>query len=241
MNLEELRITLANAIRKSEFAGKSYFTGGCVRDSLLGRERQSLDVDIAVQLPQGGIRLAQHLKQRSGIVVHDIFPAFGTAKASLEEIQLEFVMTRSERYQPGKRHPKVDFADLHADAQRRDFSINALYQEILSGGVLDPCGQGLADLKDRTIRSIRDPGTAFEEDPLRILRALRFAVLLEFRIEANTYAAITEKKETLSRLSHKRCADEVSRLLSSGEQALHKFKQLLIQTGIDPILSPKLG
>jgi poly(A) polymerase len=241
MNLEELRLELAAAIRGSEFAGKTFFTGGCIRDRLLARPRPSLDLDLAVELPQGGIRLAQHLKRSDLIVIHQVFPAFGTAKATLGEAVLEFVMTRRERYQPGKRHPRVDFADLHQDALRRDFTVNALYQELLSGGIIDPCGQGQADLAERVIRSVRDPLSAFREDPLRILRALRFAAQLGFGIEPHTLSALSSVRDAVSGLSRKRCQDELARLALSGPDAEARFRELSRRTGVDGVLAARLG
>ncbi|HPH94203.1 MAG TPA: CCA tRNA nucleotidyltransferase, partial [Candidatus Cloacimonas sp.] len=126
MNLNELRLFLWELIQNSEFADKSYFAGGCVRDFILNPYATiKSDVDICVELPEGGIALAQYLQNRlqpSELVIHK---SFGTASLHYKNLQLEFVATRKEQYFAGNRYPKVEFGTLTDDVLRRDFTINA--------------------------------------------------------------------------------------------------------------------
>ncbi len=241
MKLEELRQLLAKATRETQFAGRCYFAGGCVRDQLLERVGALLDADIAVELPAGGIALARFLAQKLGLTEPRTHPAFGTAKLELKGVPLEFVMTRSERYLPGNRFPRVRFAPLSDDSRRRDFTVNALYQRIGDAAILDPCALGLKDLQNRLIRCVRDPRKSFQEDPLRLLRALRFAAVLDFDLEPQTYAAIGDLAPLASRLSRARCQSEIERLKSvASPLQLERWENLAQDTGIREILSNKI-
>jgi len=233
VKLEELRLQLAAAIQNTKFDGNCYFAGGCVRDQLLGRSDQVLDADIAVELPRGGIALACWLAQKFDLPQPKTHPSFGTAKLALGGIELEFVMTRSEIYQPGNRFPRVKFASLEDDCRRRDFTVNALYQRISDAEILDPCSQGLEDLQNRLIRCVRDPQASFREDPLRLLRALRFAAVLDFELEAQTLAAITDLAPLVKQLSRVRQHNEQERLNSvATPQQLERWAALARSTGI---------
>lgn len=241
MNLVELRLLLAESIQGTDFAACTYFAGGCLRDELLGRQVAQLDADIAVELHQGGIRLARYLQQLLPTSEPEIHRGFGTASSRYEDVQLDFVMTRSESYPPGSRHPRVKFANLEQDCQRRDFTVNALYQELLSGKILDPCERGLQDLKLRLIRTVREPGQSFAEDPLRMLRALRFAVVLGLELEPAALAAIRQNAHLTATLSRRRCRNELDRLLAktdaSGKQ---QWLNLLEHTGLRPYLESRV-
>ncbi|MCB5224104.1 MAG: CCA tRNA nucleotidyltransferase [Candidatus Cloacimonadaceae bacterium] len=212
MKLEELRQNLADAICGSRFETKTYFVGGCVRNQLLRRPIQLSDVDIAVELPDGGIALANFLAEKEGLSQPKTHPDFGTASMEYLGIQLEFVMTRGEHYRPGSRFPEVRFATLVEDCLRRDFTVNALYMKIVDGTILDPDGRGLRDLEKRLLRSIREPRKSFQEDPLRILRALRFAAVLDLEIEKQTWEALRESASLIQNLSQNNIQDEMKRM-----------------------------
>jgi tRNA nucleotidyltransferase/poly(A) polymerase len=242
VRLEELRLLLAEAIRGTRFAGRAYFAGGCVRDLLLGRDATLIDADIAVELPHGGIALALYLCERFAAGKPEIHKSFGTAKLELEGVQLEFVMTRAEVYTPGSRHPRVRFADLRGDCLRRDFTVNALYMEIMEGTVLDPCGMGRQDLKAGIIRSVREPGLSFREDPLRMLRALRFSAVLDLEVNADDMDAIRDNASLISSLSRRRCLSELDRLeqnASPGQK--QRWETLLAESGAGKYLREKLS
>lgn len=237
MKLEELRLKLATAIQSTKFEGNCYFAGGCVRDQLLGRSDQVLDADIAVELPRGGIALARFLARAFSLPEPKTHPSFGTAKLALKGIDLEFVMTRSELYQSGSRFPRVKFAPLSDDCRRRDFTVNALYQRISDAEILDPCALGLADLQNRLIRCVRDPQASFQEDPLRLLRALRFAAVLDFGLEAQTLDAIKDLAPLVRQLSRARKQNEQERLNSvATPQQLKRWTALARSTGMDQYL-----
>ncbi len=238
MTLEGLRLRLAECIRGTEFAGRTWFAGGCVRDELLGLQQRLQDADLAVELPEGGLRLAKLLRDRLPTPEPDMEQGFGTASARFGELRLDYVMTRSEAYCAGSRHPRVRFAPLAKDCQRRDFTINALYLEIMEGGVIDPCGRGLYDLRQKILRCVQDPQKSMLEDPLRILRALRFAVLLDLEIEAETISAIEANAPLCATLSRRRCRDELQKLRSAASPAAYaRWLSMLEDTGVLPYLS----
>lgn len=241
MKIDELRLLLAEKIQGTDFAGKAYFAGGSVRDHILGRETANPDVDIAVELPKGGVRLARYLKKvlpMSGLKVQN---AFGTATAFFDDVQFDFVMTRSEKYAFGSRFPKVRFAELKTDCMRRDFTINALYMDITRGDILDPSGKGLEDLERRIIRCLQDPFRSFREDPLRMLRALRFSVILGFELEPVVLQAIKVNAGLTRSLSRTRLLNEIQRLeLVAGPEYIKIWAKLLKETGINPHLNSKM-
>lgn len=237
MKLEELRHRLADAIRCSRFQQVSFFVGGCVRDELLQRSVPLLDADLAVELPRGGIALAQFLAQKLKLAEPEIHPAFGTAKLDLFGLTLEFVMTREELYRPGNRFPSVRYADLSKDCTRRDFTVNALYQKLCDGSILDPCKMGLPDLEKRLIRSIRDPYLSFREDPLRILRALRFAAVLDFELEPQTWQALCELAPLVQNLSRQRLEEEKQRLKNTANpEQLQRWQSLAQSCGASTLV-----
>lgn len=219
MRLSELRELLIPALQGTRFAGKARFAGGCVRDFLLDPQCEVRDADISVELPSGGILLAEHLRASLSAAPPLIYPEFGTASCMFEGVQLDFAMTRAERYHPGSRHPRVRFAPLQTDCLRRDFTVNALYQDIVGGEVLDPCGKGFDDLRAKIVRTVRDPRQSFSEDPLRLLRALRFAAVLGFRIEDSALLAARECAPLVASLSRKRREDELRRLRTTANEA----------------------
>ncbi len=242
MTLAELRQILAERIQGTPFSGKAWFAGGCVRDFLLERAAPLLDADIAVELPQGGIRLARYLQRQLQTAPPEFHRSFGTATLRYNGIHLDFVMTRGERYFPGSRHPRVHFADLATDCLRRDFTLNALYMDITSGAVLDPCGKGLDDLQARLLSSLRDPEASFREDPLRILRALRFTVVLDCAIETAILDACRTCAPLIASLSKNRLLNELERLQATADPAqLQKWATLAMSTGVLQYLEQKLG
>ncbi|MBW6514237.1 MAG: CCA tRNA nucleotidyltransferase [Candidatus Syntrophosphaera sp.] len=241
MKLEELRQLLAENIRGLEFDGTTYFAGGCVRDLHLGRPAEVKDVDIAVELPDGGIRLAVFLQEYLPTPEPEYHSRFGTASSRFQGVQLDFAMTRSEVYIPGNRFPRVEFAELTADCLRRDFTVNALYQDVMSGWIVDPSGKGIADIMSNLIRCVRDPILSFQEDPLRLLRALRFAAVLGFDIESDTYEALKDNAPLVLSLSQRRCQDEQARLEAKASfTARQRWLRMLDETGIRPHLEKKV-
>lgn len=211
MNQKEQREIISAYIQNTEYATHAYFAGGCVRDWILNISQGS-DIDICVELPEGGIGLAKLLQPKfpdSQIIYH---PLYGTAKLKTANLNLEFVATRKEQYQSGSRYPCISFGTLKDDVLRRDFTINALLQHIYTGKVFDLSGKGLTDLHQGLIRCIGEPVTRFQEDPLRLLRAMRFALKFGFKVEPATRAAMQSEGGAISRLSKATISQEISKL-----------------------------
>jgi len=229
MNLNELRLFLGELIQNSEFADKSYFAGGCVRDYVLNPAAVITgDVDICVELSEGGIALARFLQNRLQARELVIHKSFGTASLRYQNLQLEFVATRKEQYFPNNRYPKVEFGTLVDDVLRRDFTINALLISIATGEILDLCGKGLSDLKNGIIRTVKDANLSFTEDPLRMLRALQFALRFNFTIEENTLTAMRKNAPALKILSRKAIERELHKIPESKKS---EAKQLIDNLG----------
>lgn len=233
MNLEELRQLISSFITDSEFSGKAWFAGGCVRDWLLetGKHKANntlYDIDISVELPQGGILLSEYLLPHMEGTDYSKYPAFGTARFKVGNQSFEFVATRKETYKTGNRYPQVTFGTLSDDVLRRDFTMNGLLMNISSGEVLDLCGKGIADLEAGIIRCIGKPKQKFNEDPLRMLRALRFSLRFGFAIDPETYSAMQSEVALLARLSAKSIQAELTKMLkhNTSEAIQREFGKL---------------
>ena len=206
-------------VRQLRDAGHvAYFAGGCVRDTLLGRAPK--DYDVATDAPPPRVRTLFSNTQAVGA-------AFGVILVRHGRSVIEVATFRTDgRYTDGRRPDAVRFSTAEDDARRRDFTINGLFLDPLeSDRVIDYVG-GRADLEARQIRAIGDPAERFAEDHLRLLRAVRFASRLEFRIEPATAAAISAHAGELPRISPERIADELRRMLTgptrrAGYEQLH--------------------
>jgi len=215
--------------------------GGYVRDRLLGgdREKQIHEVDILVE-GQGAPRLATAVASALQLHPPVIFERFGTAHLDIDTGHaLEFVSSRVERYDPASRKPDVSPGTLQDDVMRRDFTINTLLME-WDGTVLDLTGRGLADLKARRIVTPLEPKTTFDEDPLRMLRAVRFATTLEFTLDPSVESAIREQSGRLQppTVSMERIRDEFSKLLVAEQP--QRGLELLDATRLLPRILPQL-
>lgn len=234
MELEEsARATLAVEIVKTlrSYGHSAFLVGGCVRDRLLGITPKDYDVstsarpDAVCQYFPGG----QLVGAKFGVVLVRRDPG----------VQVEVATFRSEgHYTDGRRPDQVQFqSDPVLDAQRRDFTINGLMQDPVSGQVLDFVG-GRSDLSFRLIRAIGDPERRFEEDHLRMLRAVRFAARLNFALETQTLAAIRVLAPAIVRVSPERIRDEVIRILTEG--AARRGLELLDEAGLLAHLLPEV-
>jgi poly(A) polymerase len=214
-----------------------YVIGGFVRDLLLGRP--SKDIDIMVI--GNGIDLAKKVANRlSNEVVVTIFRRFGTAMFRYEGIEFEFVGARKESYSRDSRKPAVETGTLQDDQNRRDLTINALAISLNKknyGELIDPF-DGIEDLKSGIIRTPLDPVITFSDDPLRMLRAIRFAVQLHFEIHPKTLQAIKESKGRIGIVSFERIADELHKMILSDKPS-RAFK-LMDKTGLLGILLPEI-
>lgn len=234
--LKKIRAILNNAAKNTEFEGKVYFAGGCVRDELLGRKTN--DIDITVELPDGGIRFAEYLFKQGISNQPKLFKQFGTALITVGEYKIELVMTRRESYRYHSRKPEVQFGSLKEDALRRDFTVNSLLMRLTDSKILDLSGLGLPDLEAGLIRATSDPNIIFKEDPLRLLRAIRFATQLDFDIEKRTFSRIKRMAAEVTNLSQERIAAELLKIIRSPNFV--KGLQLLVKSGLKAYVFPGL-
>ncbi|MDD2423763.1 MAG: hypothetical protein PHT37_02565 [Candidatus Cloacimonetes bacterium] len=231
MTLDVFQEIMRAALKGSDFVGKTYLVGGVVRDLLLGK-KDFTDFDLCVEKRYGGLKLGSYLKTRLEHESYEVFPRFGTVRMKLQGISLDLVQTRCETYTEGRRFPRIRYCPISEEVWRRDFTINSLYLELFSEVWLDPCGKGLMDIKDRLIRTLRDPLLVFSEDALRILRAIRFAGALDFELEAETYAAIRALAANVQKLSAKAQSQELDKMDLSNS----RVQLLLEESGIQSYL-----
>ncbi|MDM7461682.1 MAG: HD domain-containing protein [bacterium] len=233
---------LREGLRGTPYEGKVYLVGGYVRDKLLGRPLPS---DIDLVLEGDALELAQFLYERGLAEHHPVtYPRFGTAMVHVAGALVELVSARAESYQHTSRKPDaVRPATLQTDALRRDFTVNTLLENLHTGEILDPLGTARTDLQAKVLRTPRDPHETFHEDPLRMLRAVRFAAQLGFTIDTGVYQAIVDEAERLAIVSIERIQTEFTRLmdLPQAHEGLHMLlkTRLLHQFG-EPLL-PMVG
>ncbi len=217
---EELKERLSDKIfhqiseTADELGVECYVVGGYVRDIFL--ERPSKDIDVVVV--GSGIALAEALAKRLGKRAHlSVFKNFGTAQVKFHHTEVEFVGARKESYQRDSRKPIVEDGTLEDDQNRRDFTINALaicLNKARFGELVDPFG-GMDDMWEKTIRTPLDPDITFSDDPLRMMRCIRFATQLNFYIDDETFESLCRNKERIEIISKERIADELNKIVAS--------------------------
>lgn len=226
---------LAKATTGSEFEGQLWLVGGAVRDCLLGRHSNDFDIVFEVSCSS----LIEHL---SAARLFDVAPVayaqFGTAMGRINGVTVEFLQARSENYRLSSRKPVVQPATLAEDALRRDFRVNALYLNLHNGELRDVLGEGLADLAASKLVTPLDPQQTFSDDPLRSLRAIRFAVKLGFEIAPDARAAIANQASRVSVVSRERVRDELVGLMREPNAA--DGWDLMRELGLLSYISPHL-
>ncbi len=221
-----------------ELGVECYVVGGYVRDLFL--ERPSKDIDVVVV--GSGIALAEALGKRLGRGAHvSVFRNFGTAQLKYKGQEVEFVGARRESYSHDSRKPIVEDGTLEDDQNRRDFTINALAVCLNAdrfGELVDPF-DGVWDMEDRLIRTPLDPDITFSDDPLRMMRCIRFATQLNFFIDEETFAALECNKERIRIISRERIVDELNKIMLTPTPS--KGFVELARCGLLPLIFPELA
>lgn len=220
-----------------ELGVEAYVIGGYVRDIFLCRPSKDIDI-VAVG---SGISLAQLVAKKLGRGAYlSVFKNFGTAQVKSGDLELEFVGARKESYSHDSRKPVVENGTLEDDQNRRDFTINALALCLNSnryGELVDPF-DGLTDMDNLVIRTPMDPDITFSDDPLRMMRAVRFASQLGFYIDPDTFEAIERNKERISIISKERIIDELNKIILSPKPSVGF--ELLDKSGLLQYIFPEL-
>lgn len=217
---------------------KSFVIGGYVRDKLLGRECKK-DIDIVIE--HNGIDFAKELAKQLHVKNISVYKTFGTAMFEYDGIEFEFVSARKESYNDiSSRNPIVTEGSIKEDQLRRDFSINAMAISLNKdnyGELIDPFN-GIEDLKNKIIKTPTDPSITFSDDPLRMLRAIRFASTLNFHIEEKCFEAITANSERIKIITAERIHTELNKIILSEKPSIGFL--LLNKTGLLKIILPEL-
>jgi poly(A) polymerase len=232
--MRDIITTLAEAFHAQH--KQLYMVGGTVRDVLLHRE-QSNDADLATDAHPDEIKRLVAPTQPSAVIL--VGERFGTVRLHYGSVIVEITTFRTERYNPESRKPEVCFGtSLADDLLRRDFTINALARDPLNGDIIDLFG-GRQDLENHILRAVgNEPDKRFDEDPLRLLRAVRFAAQLDFTIEAQSRRSIIRQAAKLQKISRERIRDEMNKLLVSPHPA--KGLDLLMELGLMAWIIPEV-
>lgn len=215
----------------------AYAVGGFVRDKILGRNTKDIDIVCLGDGLELATKFAHQFKPTPPV---SLFKTYGTAQVKLTSIEFEFVGARKESYTRESRNPKVEPGTLIDDQNRRDFTINAMAIDLSKanfGALIDPFN-GIADLELKIIRTPLSPDQTFDDDPLRMMRAIRFATQLDFVIEENTFKAIQQMADRIQIVSQERITDELQKIMKSKQpsKGWYLLKEAGLLAHIFPIL-----
>jgi len=234
-NLKLFKIISEAAERNNQSV---YIVGGYVRDLLMNR-KASTDIDFVTE--QSGIELAQNVAQDIDPKLKvSVFKTYGTAMIKYKELDLEFVGARKESYTENSRKPEVEGGSLEDDQKRRDFTINAMAISLNKdnfGELIDPFN-GVEDLENGILRTPSEPAQTYSDDPLRMMRAVRFASTLNFKIEENSLQAIQQEAERIKIVSMERIMVEFNKIMLSEKPSVGL--RLMEQTGLMKLIIPEL-
>ena len=226
-------------MRGTVYENDLYLVGGAVRDELLGLSPQA-DVDLVTT---GPIEPLVELLRPVSSIAPVVYERFGTAMLRIDGTPVELVRARKESYDGGSRKPQVEPATLRDDALRRDFTANALLRRLADGELVDPTGQGLRDLRAGVLRTPLDPAETFRDDPLRMLRAVRFRWKLGFVPAPGLFEAIEAEAARLTIVSEERVRDELRKMIlhPTAADAFADAMRLGLLDAFAPELKPMLG
>lgn len=241
---------IRNVIKDTEWEGKVFLAGGAVRDEVMGRTPK--DIDLLINAPNGGILFADWITKKLGIYVDGknpvVYPRFGTAMFTLRKIkhdgvdisfvEIECVMPRKEEYLKGNRKPIVSQGTLKDDVNRRDFTINSLLKDLSSGEILDLTGMGKNDIRDGIVRTPLNPDVIFDEDPLRMLRAIRIIVKYNWTLPLFMIRSLKKNAKKLQYISQERIQSELNKMLLTDNP--DKAIRLLQIFGLSKYIFPEL-
>lgn len=239
INCSEKELLVFNKIAQAaeELQVPCFLIGGFVRDKLIGRPTKDADIVCVGDGIELAHKVAQHFHPKPSV---SFFKNFGTAQIKLPDWEIEFVGARKESYRNNSRNPDVEPGTIEDDQLRRDFTINAMAISLNKedyGRLIDPF-EGLKDLEQRIIRTPLDPLRTFSDDPLRMMRAIRFATQLDFTITGSTLTAIKEDAPRISIVSQERITDELNKIILSPKPSIGF--DLLYKTGLLQIIFPQM-
>ena len=234
---KELEILQKIALSAEELGVACYLIGGFVRDKILGRNTKDMDIVCVGDGIELAAKVAEKFKPEPEV---HFFKNFGTAQIKTEGLEIEFVGARKESYDFNSRKPAVENGTIEDDQNRRDFTINAMAISLNKadfGELVDPFN-GINDLEQKNIQTPLAPAQTFSDDPLRMMRAIRFASQLNFTINPETFVAITENKDRIKIVSGERIADELNKILMSSKPSIGF--DLLYKSGLLKIIFPQM-
>ena len=229
---------LRDATRGTEYENRLFLVGGYVRDKVMGLPSNADDIDIVIE--GDALALAHFLhKAKASSIYPVVYPRFGTAMIMVGGRDVELVTARVESYAPDSRKPDVvKPGTLAEDAMRRDFTINTLLENLHTGDIEDPLGRGRVDIAAGIIRTPTEPRLTFIDDPLRMLRAVRFASRFGFTIDPSTWAGMIESAERLAIVSRERIREEFCKMLMTSRAPMGM--ELLRESGLLAQFAPEL-
>lgn len=235
-------------IENTEWKNRIFLVGGAVRDEIMGNTPKDLDFVVNGDI-NSGLNFASWMAKQLNIYRKDsnpvVYPAYGTAKLSLgnnnlklPNIELEFVAPRKEKYTIGSRKPEVINGNLNDEVKRRDLTINSLMRNISTNEILDLTGNGISDIKNGIIRTPSDPKIIFKDDPLRLMRIVRFSAKYGFQIVPEVLENISKYAEWIETISKERVGEELNKILITKTPS--KGIELLKDTGLLKYVIPEL-
>lgn len=236
MSLEEEKIIGVVSDCAKELRMPAYLVGGYVRDQVLERPSKDIDVTVVGSGIDFAKQVASHIIPAPSLAV---YKNFGTALLKHADFEIEFVGARKESYRRDSRKPIVEDGTLLEDLSRRDFTMNALAisLNVEDYGMLLDAFDGMHDISRKTIRTPLDPDITFTDDPLRMMRAIRFAAQLHFKIDAETFSAITRNKERIRIISQERIVEELNKIISAKKPSVGF--DLLFKCGLLQLIFPE--